>query len=76
MCMFSTLIFCFQSQGDTALIIASLNGHVEVVKLLLAVHGIDYNHGDDQVRESSHVMYMFLTPSFVVFNHRETLHLP
>jgi hypothetical protein len=26
-------------------------GHVEVVKLLLAVPGIDYNHEDDEVKK-------------------------
>jgi ankyrin repeat protein len=36
-------------QGDTALAMASMQGHVEVVKLLLAVPGIDYNHADSQV---------------------------
>jgi ankyrin repeat protein len=38
------------SQDTTALIWASVKGHIEVVKLLLAVPGIDYNHADDEVR--------------------------
>jgi hypothetical protein len=33
----------------TALICASANGHVEVVKLLLASPGIDCNHEDNEV---------------------------
>jgi ankyrin repeat protein len=37
------------SQGRTALIIASMFGRVEVVKLLLALPGIDYNHIDIEV---------------------------
>jgi hypothetical protein len=53
----------FQSQGDTALIVASHRGHVEVVKLLLALHGIDYNHKTDEVKIV--LMYrMMLTHSF------------
>jgi ankyrin repeat protein len=40
----------FQSQDTTALIWASVKGHIEVVKLLLAVPGIDYNHADNEVK--------------------------
>jgi hypothetical protein len=36
-------------QGLTALINASNEGHVEVMKLLLALPGIDYNHEDNRV---------------------------
>jgi ankyrin repeat protein len=39
----------FLSQGYTALINASNFGHIEVVELLLALPGIDYNHADNQV---------------------------
>jgi ankyrin repeat protein len=38
-----------QPQNNTALIYASDEGHVEVVKLLLALPGIDYNHKNDRV---------------------------
>jgi ankyrin repeat protein len=38
-----------QPQNNTALILASDRGHVEVVKLLLALPGIDYNHQGSQV---------------------------
>jgi hypothetical protein len=34
---------------------ASMGGRVEVVKLLLALPGIDYNHTDNEVRESGDV---------------------
>jgi ankyrin repeat protein len=49
--MTQRLVLC-KSQGRTALISASIEGHVEVVKLLLALPGIDYNHFDDEVRIS------------------------
>jgi ankyrin repeat protein len=39
----------FVTQGVTALICASANGHVEVVKFLVALPGIDYNHKDNEV---------------------------
>jgi ankyrin repeat protein len=38
-------------KGGTALIDASYNGNVEVVKLLLALPGIDYNHENNKVRD-------------------------
>jgi hypothetical protein len=38
-----------QPQNNTALILASDGGHVEVVKLLVALPGIDYNHEDNEV---------------------------
>jgi hypothetical protein len=38
------------SQDNTALIWASFKGHTEVVKLLLALPGLDYNRADNQVR--------------------------
>jgi hypothetical protein len=43
-------LLCFVCpQNDTALICASYKGHVEVVKLLVALPGIDYNHEDNEV---------------------------
>jgi hypothetical protein len=39
-----------QSQGFSALVNASVGGHVELVKLLLALPGLDYNHATNQVR--------------------------
>jgi ankyrin repeat protein len=38
------------SQGNTALTYASVKGHIEVAKLLLALPGIDYNHEENEVR--------------------------
>jgi hypothetical protein len=38
-----------QPQNNTALTFASDKGHVEVVKLLVALPGIDYNHENDEV---------------------------
>ena len=35
-----------QERGHTALTIASWKGHTEIIKLLLAVPGIDVNHAD------------------------------
>jgi hypothetical protein len=40
-----------QPQNNTALICASYGDHVEVVKLLVALPGIDYNHKDDEVEK-------------------------
>jgi ankyrin repeat protein len=40
---------CVLGQGSTALIGACAAGCTEVVKLLLAAPGIDYNHQNDQV---------------------------
>jgi ankyrin repeat protein len=37
------------TQNDTALSCASYEGHVDVVKLLLALPGIDYNHTNNEV---------------------------
>jgi ankyrin repeat protein len=42
---------CFYTQNDTALICASDKGHVEVVKLLLALPGIEYNHKNNEVEK-------------------------
>jgi hypothetical protein len=39
----------------TALILASTNGHVEVVKLLVALPGLDYNHKNKRVSERDDV---------------------
>jgi hypothetical protein len=36
-------------QGEAALFFASTKGYVEMVKLLLALPGIDYNHEDYRV---------------------------
>jgi hypothetical protein len=38
-----------QPQNDTALNLASFGGHIEVVKLLLALPGTDYNHENVEV---------------------------
>jgi ankyrin repeat protein len=39
----------FDHKGGTALTWASCFGYVEVVKLLLALPGIDYNHQENEV---------------------------
>jgi hypothetical protein len=44
-----TIVSGLLPQDDTALICASTNGHVEVVKLLLVSPGIDYNHENNEV---------------------------
>jgi ankyrin repeat protein len=43
------IVLCLQLQGETALINASNKGHVEVVKLLLSLPGIDCNHENNLV---------------------------
>jgi ankyrin repeat protein len=40
-----------QPQNNTALICASYGGHIEVVKLLIALPGLDYNHKDNEVEK-------------------------
>jgi hypothetical protein len=55
---FTHLLFLIL-QGGTALIDASYNGNVEVVKLLLALPGIDYNHETNKVRDSCDMLAQY-----------------
>jgi hypothetical protein len=45
-----TYIYISVHQDHTALILASMNGHVEVVRVLLAVAEIDVNYRTNQVK--------------------------